>query len=487
MNEPAPRRLSRPLIIAASCALLVAGGISFYNANHAAAPLATPTAIPTPAPINTPYIPTRTPAATPTPTLISATATPTPDINYVPVAGYMLPAPDYPGGTQWELGDALPPQNVILRGGYATTDDYKKVVAYYHRLFAQAGYDNPTIGWPTTTCGDTTDCQPVTVAATKDKVFFSASISNAKTWRAQRTDTHDGMGNPFKLEYQAIVIYSYEVPRSESQRGAALAPTPDPTRAKAEAAFAAYLKKQGYSTALVPDVPMADYTVSASEDGENLSYRRGTSVFSIAVYVPGNTNLNAQQSHPLFRGVRALYQNDPNITWRGLWWTEPGFDSDPNRWHPTFASYVVSAKNMDEDEFWRIAKGLSPAPGFSRTLAGVSLGMTEKEVLAVLGEPQERTSLHGNGSPEWVYVNGIDVVGFPVSRITISAPYVGGTTEGFKLGDSPTMYGKVFSANADKLSPENSLSRRDALNTTLDIHFDAKGHATHITLTQESA
>lgn len=74
-------------------------------------------------------------------------------------------------------------------------------------------------------------------------------------------------------------------------------------------------------------------------------------------------------------------------------------------------------------------------------LADVRLGDTPQQVLAVLGGPRERTSVHGNGSAEWRYESLVvqfltESPGQKVMNIALQASGAGSTDTGVRVGDA---------------------------------------------------
>jgi hypothetical protein len=94
----------------------------------------------------------------------------------------------------------------------------------------------------------------------------------------------------------------------------------------------------------------------------------------------------------------------------------------------------------------------SPRTGnaLGHQLGAVTLGDSEAQVLAKLGQPSRTTITRGIGSPRWEYDSGyvIDFVGSTqtVWQIQVRAPAIAATQEGFTLRDTEGAFRAAYSA-----------------------------------------
>lgn len=121
-------------------------------------------------------------------------------------------------------------------------------------------------------------------------------------------------------------------------------------------------------------------------------------------------------------------------------------------------------------------------------LGAVSLDDTPEKVLQILGEPNLRTVAHGNGSPEWVYANGLTIdSGKVVWKIVANAPFQGATAEGFRLGDDKATYQRLYANFGVRAIPTGNYGYvHDASGVNLNIDFDSNGKAITIELDKDS-
>jgi len=131
------------------------------------------------------------------------------------------------------------------------------------------------------------------------------------------------------------------------------------------------------------------------------------------------------------------------------------------------------------------ATATSPAPlVLSRSFAGVTLGMTEQQIVSVLGEPAVRTWVRPAGNPEWQYDSGL-TLGLSVEssspsvlfEIRVRSPSPAKTTEGFGLGDTPDdyrrAYGRLSISDENATAPDFShyMRAKDVDGTTVLAQF----------------
>ncbi len=125
-------------------------------------------------------------------------------------------------------------------------------------------------------------------------------------------------------------------------------------------------------------------------------------------------------------------------------------------------------------------------------IGAVSLNSKYEDLLKLFGEPKLRTIVHGNGSPQWEYSNGLtlylgdfDTTKYSgnVWRIIVEAPFDGVTTEGLKLGDTKETFCRLY-ANFGVKTPllANQVQIKDDKNVSLYIDFDKEGKVSAISL-----
>jgi hypothetical protein len=101
------------------------------------------------------------------------------------------------------------------------------------------------------------------------------------------------------------------------------------------------------------------YTLSYTDDQHTRDFRLAVNV---GANPPPLTGPNGSQSHPQFRGVRALYtvyDTTAPLSQRYLLWQEPGTWSQPLIGLPGI-EYFLSASGLTEAEFFRVADSLQP-------------------------------------------------------------------------------------------------------------------------------
>ncbi|MGO8949555.1 MAG: hypothetical protein ACLQUY_18270 [Ktedonobacterales bacterium] len=121
----------------------------------------------------------------------------------------------------------------------------------------------------------------------------------------------------------------------------------------------------------------------------------------------------------------------------------------------------------------------------------ISLDMTRKQLLLVLGQPQLTTITNGLGTPQWSYANGItifltgsDAAKNPdlVWQILAEPPYQGSMVEGFRLGETPAVFTRLYQRFTISPEQHNQLSIADSDGIWLNATFNAAGQASAMLL-----
>lgn len=130
-------------------------------------------------------------------------------------------------------------------------------------------------------------------------------------------------------------------------------------------------------------------------------------------------------------------------------------------------------------------------PAFPTMIGSVSLGMSAKDLLHVLGEPQKRTTGQGVGLPEWHFANGliIDLSGPEdigvVRGISASAPFDGKTPEGFGLGDTKARFEEIYKQFSISSFQPDQRQITDGQGLYLSVKFDSNDKAEIINILRE--
>ena len=81
-----------------------------------------------------------------------------------------------------------------------------------------------------------------------------------------------------------------------------------------------------------------------------------------------------------------------------------------------------------------------PSPGLTKSdmrVGSLYLGETFASVIKEFGQPSEKTVVHGNGAPYWIYdKNGFSLYGDPVWQIMVSKDFSGSTPRGIHVGST---------------------------------------------------
>ncbi len=139
------------------------------------------------------------------------------------------------------------------------------------------------------------------------------------------------------------------------------------------------------------------------------------------------------------------------------------------------------------------APSAASAPKLLGTRVGpIALQMRGKEVLEILGEPQLRTFVHGDGGPQWEYAGGLVLwLGYHnaaqepdrVWGVVARMPFDGATAEGFRVGDSEGEFERIYGELPRvHYAQPRQVKVRDARQTLLIVQFDTDGVATSLVL-----
>lgn len=135
----------------------------------------------------------------------------------------------------------------------------------------------------------------------------------------------------------------------------------------------------------------------------------------------------------------------------------------------------------------------SASYNLSPKIGVISLDTKKEDILNLLGEPKFQTFVHGNGSPEWDYQNGLTLYlgnfnkkySGDIWRIIVAPPYNGVTAEGLSLGDTKEKFFQIYKKFGIEFPQGNTLEVKSSNDVTLYVEFDKNGKVSSMAIGRE--